>query len=243
MASGFTYYGYRYLDTQLGRWLSRDPIGEEGGENLYAFVGNNGVASWDNFGLSQCGVSISPDKTKHTKSGRKNHPDVEARIESGDASSVKSCDDEHLVLISGEATRPIKDDPFPDRVGVRFAFKALADGSCGVSVDLNQAAGNFKRFYMASDSLAVAMHVIFTQISRKVIKVSVLVSGVVHGGVVKPRPRTGEYGLGAFVDSYFPGAQDVNHGMEPGTTITWGPGKYAATEAKIEDYTISCCEK
>ena len=43
-------YGYRYLDTQLGRWLSRDPIGEEGGENLYGFVRNDPVSKIDYLG-------------------------------------------------------------------------------------------------------------------------------------------------------------------------------------------------
>jgi RHS repeat-associated protein len=35
------YYGYRYLSTCLGRWLSRDPAGEKGGRGLYAFVRNS----------------------------------------------------------------------------------------------------------------------------------------------------------------------------------------------------------
>ena len=35
------YYNYRYYSPQLGRWISRDPIGEEGGENLYIIVSNN----------------------------------------------------------------------------------------------------------------------------------------------------------------------------------------------------------
>ncbi len=38
------YYGYRYYHTNLGRWLSRDPIGERGGLNRYAIV-NNGLPS------------------------------------------------------------------------------------------------------------------------------------------------------------------------------------------------------
>jgi RHS repeat-associated protein len=38
--TGLYYYGYRYLDVDLGRWVSRDPIGERGGWNLYGFVGN-----------------------------------------------------------------------------------------------------------------------------------------------------------------------------------------------------------
>ena len=38
-----SYYGFRYYASQTGRWLSRDPIGENCGLNLYAFVGSNGV--------------------------------------------------------------------------------------------------------------------------------------------------------------------------------------------------------
>lgn len=49
-----TCYGYRYLDTQLGRWLSRDPIGERWGENLYVFVGNDGINQSDGLGLLRC---------------------------------------------------------------------------------------------------------------------------------------------------------------------------------------------
>jgi RHS repeat-associated protein len=49
--SGLYYYGYRYYDPQSGRWLSRDPIGEQGGLNLYGFVGNDGVNGVDLWGL------------------------------------------------------------------------------------------------------------------------------------------------------------------------------------------------
>jgi RHS repeat-associated protein len=41
--TGWYYYGYRYYDPVTGRWPSRDPIEEEGGINLYGFVGNDGV--------------------------------------------------------------------------------------------------------------------------------------------------------------------------------------------------------
>jgi len=34
-------YLYRYYDPLTGRWPSRDPIEEEGGVNLYGFVGNS----------------------------------------------------------------------------------------------------------------------------------------------------------------------------------------------------------
>ena len=41
--TGLYYYGYRYLDPETGRWLNRDPIEEQGGVNLYVFVGNNAI--------------------------------------------------------------------------------------------------------------------------------------------------------------------------------------------------------
>jgi RHS repeat-associated protein len=39
--SDLLYYGYRYYNASTGRWSSRDPSEEEGGLNLYGFVGGN----------------------------------------------------------------------------------------------------------------------------------------------------------------------------------------------------------
>ena len=39
--TGLYYYGYRYYTPELGRWITRDPIGERDGLNLYLFVSNN----------------------------------------------------------------------------------------------------------------------------------------------------------------------------------------------------------
>jgi len=44
-------YGYRYYSPETGRWISRDPIEEEGGINLYGFVGNDSLNGWDYLGL------------------------------------------------------------------------------------------------------------------------------------------------------------------------------------------------
>jgi len=41
------YYGYRYYSTELGRWISRDPIGRKGGDNLYAALLNNALLYFD----------------------------------------------------------------------------------------------------------------------------------------------------------------------------------------------------
>ena len=48
--TGLVYYGYRYYDPGTGRWLSRDPIEEKGGLNLYACATNNLVNHIDVLG-------------------------------------------------------------------------------------------------------------------------------------------------------------------------------------------------
>ncbi|MES2980668.1 MAG: RHS repeat-associated core domain-containing protein, partial [Verrucomicrobiota bacterium] len=40
-------------DPETGRWPSRDPIEEEGGINLYGFVGNDAVNHWDFLGMEK----------------------------------------------------------------------------------------------------------------------------------------------------------------------------------------------
>jgi RHS repeat-associated protein len=49
--TGLLYYGYRWYDPVTGRWPSRDPIEEEGGINLYGFVGNEPIYKFDQLGL------------------------------------------------------------------------------------------------------------------------------------------------------------------------------------------------
>jgi RHS repeat-associated protein len=66
--SGKYYWKYRYYDTSTGRWLSRDLIAEQGGMNLYGFVGNGPVNRADPFGL----LGIDPD----SNSGGLNSPPV-----------------------------------------------------------------------------------------------------------------------------------------------------------------------
>jgi len=52
--SGMYYYGYRFYDPNLQRWINRDPIEEAGGINLYAFVQHDPLNFTDSFGLSPC---------------------------------------------------------------------------------------------------------------------------------------------------------------------------------------------
>ena len=60
------YYGYRYYSNELGRWLNRDPKEESGGLNLYAFIENNAITSYDLLGLRADWLLDWRDATKDT---------------------------------------------------------------------------------------------------------------------------------------------------------------------------------
>ena len=49
-----------HYDPNIGRWLNRDPIMEEGGVNLYGFVGNDALNSTDYLGLDFIAVGSRP---------------------------------------------------------------------------------------------------------------------------------------------------------------------------------------
>src|SRR3989442_14739363 len=56
--SGMYYYGYRFYDPNLQRWINRDPLQEIGGINLYGFANNNPNLWIDPYGLNldSCGA-------------------------------------------------------------------------------------------------------------------------------------------------------------------------------------------
>ena len=63
-ATGLTNFRARWYDAVTGRWLSKDPIGLNGGLNLYAFCGNDPINYCDFEGL-ECdkkpGMFLPPD--------------------------------------------------------------------------------------------------------------------------------------------------------------------------------------
>jgi RHS repeat-associated protein len=56
---GLHLLSHRYLDTQTGRFLTRDPIGYAGGGNLYRFVGNSPTLFADPSGLVERGQYVA----------------------------------------------------------------------------------------------------------------------------------------------------------------------------------------
>ena len=57
--TGLVYYNYRYYSPELGRWLNPDPIGEQGGWNLYAMVKNNVNNFIDKDGLADIRIPMN----------------------------------------------------------------------------------------------------------------------------------------------------------------------------------------
>ena len=49
--TGLYYYGFRYYNPELGRWLSREPLGESASYGLYTFVDNQPIQKIDILGL------------------------------------------------------------------------------------------------------------------------------------------------------------------------------------------------
>jgi RHS repeat-associated protein len=49
--TGLSNFDFRYYNAGLGRWMTRDPLGERGGINLYGFTLNNPLNWSDPYGL------------------------------------------------------------------------------------------------------------------------------------------------------------------------------------------------
>jgi RHS repeat-associated protein len=78
--SGLHYNYHRYYVPAIGRYLTPDPIGLEGGINLYSYVHNNPVNLIDSFGLSPAGwlVRLTNNAYKTVKKASKKEA-VQAR--------------------------------------------------------------------------------------------------------------------------------------------------------------------
>ena len=59
--TGLVYFGRRYYDTQLGRWITPDPKGFGDGPNLYAYVHNSPLFHFDLYGLEDYPYYDHPD--------------------------------------------------------------------------------------------------------------------------------------------------------------------------------------
>jgi RHS repeat-associated protein len=100
-----TISGHRYYSPNLGRFINRDPIEEQGGLNLYAFCGNNGVNRWDYLGnITQdwyIGNTPSDDPEAVVKRG--NHVDLSPVL--GAEGTIAGPGDHMFVFADAQAAR------------------------------------------------------------------------------------------------------------------------------------------
>jgi RHS repeat-associated protein len=58
--TGLGYWGERYYDGGDGRWVNRDPIGEDGGLGLFVYAFNDALNSYDRIGREAVGGPTGP---------------------------------------------------------------------------------------------------------------------------------------------------------------------------------------
>ncbi|MCF6313821.1 MAG: RHS repeat-associated core domain-containing protein [Verrucomicrobiales bacterium] len=89
--SGWLYYGFRFYSVKTGRWISRDPIGERGGVNLYGFVGNDGVNAVDVFRVNRkLGAKPGQENTARSRCNFISHTFIATTDENGNVENTYS---------------------------------------------------------------------------------------------------------------------------------------------------------
>jgi RHS repeat-associated protein len=62
--TGLHYNYFRNYDSRIGRYIESDPIGLRGGPSTFAYVLNNPIAGFDNFGLETYSGFSQPLETE-----------------------------------------------------------------------------------------------------------------------------------------------------------------------------------
>lgn len=109
---GFTELAQAFYDPNTGSFLSRDPIEERGGENLYGFVRNDAVNRWDVLGLKDVDITIA------SKYLTGDGDAVFMRLEIiGSCETEPECDGELTVnLVLGASVKNWSGDPLVDDI-------------------------------------------------------------------------------------------------------------------------------
>jgi RHS repeat-associated protein len=88
--TGLYYYGYRYYTPEIGRWMNRDPIEEDGGVNLYGFVGSDGVNESDKLGKSAVDLATKMLTGRLRKALYISHPEVSIVVGLGGTAGMQT---------------------------------------------------------------------------------------------------------------------------------------------------------
>ncbi|MCG3128345.1 MAG: hypothetical protein CHACPFDD_03229 [Phycisphaerae bacterium] len=125
---GLSYYGFRYYSPRLGRWMSRDPIGEAGGVNLYGFASNDPLDEVDTLGLFDDEAVDDYMKRLERSLERGNTSSLCTQGDDADALVERGC---RFVLnvTGGEAKLPIL-DPGPDQEAILTCADIILTVDC-----------------------------------------------------------------------------------------------------------------
>jgi RHS repeat-associated protein len=88
--TGLYYNWHRYYDPEIGRYVTQDPIGLQGGMNLYAYVGGNPVNLVDPEGLASCTFTFSTGRVVCVPANPQNNP-VNIPAASGNNGGGQQC--------------------------------------------------------------------------------------------------------------------------------------------------------
>lgn len=110
--SGLVYYIYRYYDSDLQRWINRDPIGENGETTLYSFVRNNPVARIDAVGLTDEECCASGGEEGKSEGKDKKKPEIPDRdleeVQKKIKDHIKDLVDNYLAELGGDSLKDAK---------------------------------------------------------------------------------------------------------------------------------------
>jgi RHS repeat-associated protein len=120
--TGLMFYRARFYDPQVGRFISEDPIGFDGGINWYAYVGNQSIKYKDPRGLDSPGAdAFYNDAYKKRKS---NPPSGVCNVTDGSGCGIEFLPDHQVV---GAKWRPFIEQSIRDMVNDCECQKAFND--------------------------------------------------------------------------------------------------------------------
>lgn len=119
-ATGLVLAHYRPYEPNLARWLSRDPIGEEGGLNLYGYVANDPVNAVDPLGLDDLNFFKSNDPSGEYVDFGKPYPRHYTVAGHGNRGVAVGMNGENLTV--DEIYRIMKDNNYKDGTPVMLTI-------------------------------------------------------------------------------------------------------------------------
>ena len=123
----FSNLAQAFYDPGHGRWLSRDPIDERGGDNLYVFVDNNCISLTDRLGLYTIQEAVGSLKTKGVVPAGNPNP-LNPAGTGNDYSDTQKFD-EWLLLESGDTSWLSSLPDCPDKICVKDGKPQNCDSS------------------------------------------------------------------------------------------------------------------